>query len=243
MIILECKNIYKSYPIKKNFFGKVIRELPVLKGVSLKIEKGKSVGILGDSGSGKTTLAKILLDLEKPDRGDVLYKGVSIYDMKKEKYKVFRLNVQAVFQNPYNSLNPRMKVIDIVAEGLKINFKLDREIIRKRVLESVRRCGLPASVIDLYPHQLSGGQRQRVAIARAIVLKSEVIIADEPTSALDVSVQSQMINLFLELQEIFLISYLFISHNPAVVDALCDSVYEMNEGKLRDVAFSDNKFF
>ncbi len=234
MVVLECKSIYKSYPIRKNFFGKIIEELPVLKGVSLKIEKGKSVGILGDSGSGKTTLAKILLDLERPDSGDVLYKGVSIYGMKK-KYKVYRLNVQAVFQNPYNSLNPRMKVIDIVLEGLKINFKLDKEIIREKVLESIRQCGLPDSVLDLYPHQLSGGQRQRVAIARTIVLKPEVIIADEPTSALDVSVQSQIINLFLELQEIFSISYLFISHNPAVVDALCDYVCEMDQGKLKDV--------
>ncbi|OMH41056.1 ABC transporter ATP-binding protein [Desulfurobacterium indicum] len=237
MVVLECKNIYKSYPIRKSFFGKVIEEVSVLKGVSLKIEKGKSVGILGDSGSGKTTLAKILLDLEKPDSGDVLYKGISIYDMMKKKYRVYRLNVQAIFQNPYNSLNPRMKVIDIVSEGLKINFKLNREVIKEKVLESIRRCGLPDSVLELYPHQLSGGQRQRVAIARAIVLKPEIIIADEPTSALDVSVQSQIINLFLELQEIFSISYLFISHNPAVVDALCDHVYEMDKGKLKSILF------
>ncbi|WP_022847026.1 dipeptide/oligopeptide/nickel ABC transporter ATP-binding protein [Desulfurobacterium sp. TC5-1] len=227
MVVLECKDIYKSFPIRRNF------SLSVLKGVSLRIEKGKSVGILGDSGCGKTTLAKILLDLEKPDEGDVLYKGNSIYKMDKKRYKTYRLNVQAVFQNPYGSLNPRMKVKDIVAEGLKINFDLRRDEIEEKVKETLSLCGLSESVLNLYPHQLSGGQRQRIAIARAIILKPEVIIADEPTSALDVSIQSQIINLFLELQEKFSVSYLFISHNPAVVDALCDEIYLIKSGLIR----------
>ncbi|WP_297446111.1 dipeptide/oligopeptide/nickel ABC transporter ATP-binding protein [Desulfurobacterium sp.] len=227
MVVLECKDIYKSFPIRRNF------SLSVLKGVSLRIEKGKSVGILGDSGCGKTTLAKILLDLEKPDEGDVLYKGNSIYKMDKKRYKTYRLNVQAVFQNPYGSLNPRMKVKDIVAEGLKINFDLRRDEIEEKVKETLSLCGLSQSVLNLYPHQLSGGQRQRIAIARAIILKPEVIIADEPTSALDVSIQSQIINLFLELQEKFSVSYLFISHNPAVVDALCDEIYLIKSGLIR----------
>ncbi|WP_456425734.1 ABC transporter ATP-binding protein [Desulfurobacterium sp.] len=227
MVVLECKDIYKSFPIRRKF------PLSVLKGVSLRIEKGKSVGILGDSGCGKTTLAKILLDLEKPDEGDVLYKGNSIYKMDKKRYKTYRLNVQAVFQNPYGSLNPRMKVKDIVAEGLKINFDLRRDEIEEKVKETLSLCGLSESVLNLYPHQLSGGQRQRIAIARAIILKPEVIIADEPTSALDVSIQSQIINLFLELQEKFSVSYLFISHNPAVVDALCDEIYLIKSGLIR----------
>ncbi|WP_456484713.1 ATP-binding cassette domain-containing protein [Desulfurobacterium sp.] len=227
MVVLECKDIYKSFPIRRNF------SLSVLKGVSLRIEKGKSVGILGDSGCGKTTLAKILLDLEKPDEGDVLYKGNSIYKMDKKRYKTYRVNVQAVFQNPYGSLNPRMKVKDIVAEGLKINFDLRRDEIEEKVKETLSLCGLSQSVLNLYPHQLSGGQRQKIAIARAIILKPEVIIADEPTSALDVSIQSQIINLFLELQEKFSVSYLFISHNPAVVDALCDEIYLIKSGLIR----------
>ncbi|WP_457567973.1 ABC transporter ATP-binding protein [Desulfurobacterium sp.] len=241
MVVLECRDISISYPVKRDFFGRVTEKISVLNGVSLKLEKGKSTGILGDSGCGKTTLARILLDLEKPDTGDVFYRGNSIYKMDRKEYKSYRVNVQAVFQNPYNSLNPRMKVKDIVAEGLRINFKFKRDEIETMVRSTLSSCGLPDSIMELYPHQLSGGQRQRVAIARAVILKPEVIIADEPTSALDVSVQSQIINLFIELQETFSISYLFISHNPAVVDALCDDLYVLDKGKLCYVESGDFK--
>ncbi|SNR83090.1 ATP-binding cassette domain-containing protein [Desulfurobacterium atlanticum] len=239
MVILEGLNIYKSFPVKKNFFGKVIEKKEVLKGVSVKLEKGKTVAIIGESGCGKSTLGKILLDIEKPDSGKVLYKGKDITAMSKSDYWKYRVNIQAIFQNPYNSLNPRMKVFDIVSEGLKINSLFTKDELKEKVEEAVTLVGLPFSVLNFYPHQLSGGQRQRVAIARAIVMKPEIIVADEPTSALDVSVQSQIINLFLEIQERFNIGYLFISHSPAVVDSIADTVFLIKNGTIQNIEKHD----
>jgi len=230
MVVLEGVNIYKSFPVRKNFFGKVVEKKEVLKGVSVKIEKGETVAVIGESGCGKSTLGKILLDIEKPDDGKVLYKGKDIADLSKSNYREYRVNVQAVFQNPYNSLNPRMKVVDIVSEGLKINFSFTKAELKEKVEEAIALVGLSPGVLELYPHQLSGGQRQRVAIARAVVMKPEIIIADEPTSALDVSVQSQIINLFLDIQERFGIGYFFISHSLGVVDVVADTVFLLKNG-------------
>ncbi len=227
--ILEGRGLVKKYPIgggifrKKRFFTAVDR-------VSVSVYAARTTGVIGESGSGKSTLAKLLLDLERPSFGGVFYRGQDIRKLGKKAYKRYRLSVQAVFQNPGLSLNPRMKIWQIVSEGLLIN-KLTREPKREalRLLELV---GMSSEHLDRYPHQISGGQQQRVAIARALALKPEVIIADEPTASLDVSVQAQVINLMLEIQEKFSLSYLFISHSIPVIDAVSDYLIVMLKGKV-----------
>ncbi len=232
MVVLECVDIWKSFPFRKNFFGKITEKKEILKGVSLKIERGKTVALMGESGSGKSTLGKILLDLEKPDSGRILYKNRNIRELSKREYRSYRISVQTVFQNPYGSLNSKMTVKEIISEGLRLNFSFSKSEIDEKLNETLCFVGLSENLKDLYPHQISGGQRQRVAIARAIIMRPEVIIADEPTSALDVSVQSQIVNLFLNIQENLKISFLFISHSPGVVESIADDIYLLKEGRL-----------
>ncbi len=242
MNILEVKNIHKSFPIKKNLWGKVEKSIKALTDVSISIKKGKTVGIIGESGCGKSTLGKVILDLEKPDKGEVLYKGKNIYNLSKQEYRNYRLNVQAVFQNPQSSLNPRMKIWEIVTEGLKINRNLQKEELLNIARKLLNRVNLPEEFLFKHPHQLSGGQKQRVAIARAIALKPEVIVADEPTSALDVSVQAQIVNLFQDIQEEEGISYLFISHSLPVVESISDTVAVMYRGFIVEMGTSKEIF-
>ena len=225
--LVEVRRVYKSFPVKRDFLGRVKEVVKALNGVSLSIERGEGRGVIGESGCGKSTLGKLILDLDKPDRGELLFKGKSFKELKGREYREYRLKVQAVFQNPQSSLNPRMKVWELVTEGHKVNFNLKRERLRERALELVRLVGLSEGSLEKYPHQLSGGQKQRVAIARAVALKPELIVADEPTSALDVSVQAQIVNLFIELQEKLSVSYLFISHSLPVVEAVSDRVLVM----------------
>ena len=228
--IVKTVKVEKLYPVKRDFFGRVKEFLRALGGVSVEIYPGETLGVIGESGCGKSTLGKIILDIERPTRGDVLFKGKPIRELRGREYKEYRRSVQAVFQNPTNSLNPRMKVWEIVSEGLKINYGLPKEELRERAAELLKMVNLPPTTLEKYPHQLSGGQKQRVAIARAVALKPELIVADEPTSALDVSVQAQIVNLFLELQEELSLSYFFISHSLPVVEAVSDRVIVMYKG-------------
>jgi oligopeptide/dipeptide ABC transporter ATP-binding protein len=238
--IIRTENVEKFYPVKRDFFGRVKKWFRALGGVSVELREGETLGVIGESGSGKTTLAKIVLDLEKPTQGKVFFKGREISDLKGKDYKEYRLNVQAVFQNPQSSLNPRMKVWEIVTEGLKINRILtERRELLERAEELLKTVGLPSEVINKYPHQLSGGQKQRVAIARALSLNPKVIVADEPTSALDVSVQAQVVNLLLDLQESFGISYLFISHSIPVIRAVSNRVAVMYKGYVLEKGRAD----
>jgi len=230
--IVEVKRVKKLYPVRRDFFGRVKEFLKALGGVSLKVYPGETVGVIGESGCGKSTLGKVILDLERPTEGEVLFKGKSLRELTGEEYKEYRRSVQAVFQNPTNSLNPRMKVWEIVTEGLKINYRLPKGELLKRAAELLKMVNLPEGFLERYPHQLSGGQKQRVAIARAVALKPELIVADEPTSALDVSVQAQIVNLFLKLQEELSLSYLFISHSLPVVEAVSDRVVVMYRGYI-----------
>jgi len=239
--IIRLEGVSKTFPLKKDFFGRVKKLLKAVNNVSLFINKGETLGVIGESGCGKSTVGKIILDLEKPDRGTVYYKGRDISKLKGKDYREYRRNVQAVFQNPQSSLNPRMKIWEIVTEGLKINFKLPKKELKKRALSLLEEVGLPPSYAESYPHQLSGGQKQRVAIARALALSPELIVADEPTSALDVSVQAQIVNLLMDIQEKKGISYFFISHSLPVVEAVSDRVvvmykgYVVEEGKTEEV--------
>ncbi|WP_457679835.1 oligopeptide/dipeptide ABC transporter ATP-binding protein [Thermovibrio sp.] len=228
--LVEVRKVEKLYPLKRDFFGRVKEFIRALGGVSLEVRKGKTVGVIGESGCGKSTLGKVILDLERPTSGEVLYKGKEISSLKGSEYKKYRRSVQAVFQNPQSSLNPRMKVWEVVSEGLKINFSLKKRELLERARELLKLVNLPENSLFKYPHQLSGGQKQRVAIARAVALKPELVVADEPTSALDVSVQAQIVNLFLELQEKFNLSYLFITHSIPVVEAVSDRVIVMYKG-------------
>jgi len=240
--ILRTEKVFKLYPVERGFLGRVKRWFSALNGVSIRLFHGETLGVIGESGSGKTTLGKILLDIERPTQGRVLYRGKNLRELSKEEYRRYRVNVQAVFQNPQSSLNPRWQVWRIVTEGLKINgIARKREELIERGRELLSLVHLSEETLFKYPHQLSGGQKQRVAIARAVALKPEVIVADEPTSALDVSVQAQIVNLFLELQERFSTSYLFISHSIPVVEAVSDRVavmyrgYIVEEGKTEEV--------
>jgi oligopeptide/dipeptide ABC transporter ATP-binding protein len=242
LTILKAENITKRFPIKRNFLGKPIEFITAVNDVSLKIGEKETVGVIGESGCGKSTLAKIILNLESPDRGNVFFKGKPINKMNKEEYKNYRKNVQAVFQNPQSSLNPRMKIWEIVTEGLKINLKLKRDELKKKAIELLELTRLSKNLSEKHPHQLSGGQKQRVAIARALALNPEIIVADEPTSALDVSVQAQIVNLLLDLQDKFGISYLFISHSIPIVESISDYVIVMYKGMILEEG-KTNKIF
>ncbi len=241
-MIIEVRNVYKSFSVKKNLWGKVEKSIKALTDVSISIGKGETVGVIGESGCGKSTLGKVILDLEKLDKGKILYKGKNIHRLSKQEYRNYRLNVQAVFQNPQGSLNPRMKIWEIVTEGLKINKKMPKKELYSIARELLNRVNLPEEYLLKYPHQLSGGQKQRVAIARAIALKPEVIVADEPTSALDVSVQAQIVNLFLDIQEKEKVSYLFISHSLPVVESISDRVAVMYRGFIVETGTSREVF-
>lgn len=239
--LIEAVNVTKEFPIKKDWLGRTVEKLVALNNVSVYVGKGETLGVIGESGCGKSTLAKTILDLEKPTTGKIKYRGKDIRFLKSKEYRTYRLNVQAVFQNPQGSLNPRMKGWEIVTEGLKINYSFTKKELREKAEELVKLVNLPISALDSYPHQLSGGQKQRLAIARAVALKPELIVADEPTSALDVSVQAQIVNLFLELQEKLGMSYFFISHSLPTVEAVSDRIVVMykgfivEEGRTEDV--------
>ncbi|MEO2083644.1 MAG: oligopeptide/dipeptide ABC transporter ATP-binding protein [Desulfurobacteriaceae bacterium] len=242
MKLITLEKVYKQFPVKRSLFGKVLECISALSDVSLSVGKGETVGVIGESGCGKSTLGKVILDIEKPDRGRVLYKGKEISELKRKEYKDYRINVQAVFQNPQSSLNPRWQVWKLVTEGLSINFRYSKAELKEKAEELLRIVGLPPSFSEKYPHQLSGGQKQRVAVARAIALKPELIVADEPTSALDVSVQAQIVNLMVELQEVLGISYLFISHSLPVVESISDRVIVMYKGFIVEEGTSREVF-
>jgi len=231
-LILEAKNINVSFPIKKNFWGKVTHSLQAVKAVSLKIHEGETVALVGESGSGKSTLAQALLYLIK-HRGEVVYLGHQLHCLEKKALQALRQELQIVFQDPYASLSPRMSVQDIIAEGVQVfnkKNKLSEQEIKNQVFQVLEKVGLDKSAANRYPNQFSGGQRQRIAIARALILKPKLIVLDEPTSALDRSTQKQIIELLISLQKEFSLSYLFISHDLSVVKALSHQIIVMKAG-------------
>jgi microcin C transport system ATP-binding protein len=243
-LILEANNINVTFPIKKNFWGKVISSLPAVRNVSLKIHKGETVAIIGESGSGKTTLAQALLNLI-PHTGDIVYLGNNINSLNKEKLQALRQQLQIVFQDPYASLSPRMSVQDIIAEGLYVfnkTRKLNDQEISEEIFQILEKVGLDKSTATRYPNQFSGGQRQRIAIARALILKPKLIVLDEPTSALDRNTQKQIIELLKSLQNEFSLSYLFISHDLSVVKAISHQIIVMKSGKIVEKGMTSTIF-
>jgi len=226
--LLEVAGVTKTYRVSQGIFA-AKKPLRALRQVDLKINKGDVLGIVGESGCGKSTLAKVLLGLEKPTEGQISFEGRDIASVKTA---VISRRVQPIFQDPYSSLNPRKTISSIITMPLHVH-RIGTPASRKEALREIMNgVGLPARLADSYPNQLSGGQRQRVAIARALIMRPELMICDEPTSALDVSVQSQILNMLMDLKERFDLTYVFISHNLAVIEHIATRVAVMYLGRV-----------
>ncbi|MEL0112861.1 MAG: ATP-binding cassette domain-containing protein, partial [Rickettsiales bacterium] len=230
--VIEARGVTKTFSIRQGMF-KPKRPLHAVNGVTLKIDKGDVLGLVGESGCGKTTMAKMILGLEKPTEGEILIDGESLAGL--DRIAVAR-RVQPIFQDPYSSLNPRKSIGSIISLPLRIHKVGDPNDWRKRVEEMMELVGLPPRLYQNYPSQLSGGQRQRVAIARALIMRPEVVICDEPTSALDVSVQAQILNELLDLRKELDLTYLLITHNLAVVEHIATKVAVMYLGRVVEAA-------
>ena len=232
-LLIEVKNLTKHFPIQRGFWSKTVGHVQALNNVSLNIERGQIIGIVGESGCGKSTLGKLILRLLEPTLGKVFYKGQNVFSLSNKDLRLLRQKLQIVFQNPYSSLNPRMKIEDIVSEPISVHKILKtKEDIKARVYELLNLVGIESHFGNKYPHELSGGQRQRIAIARALSLNPEFLVLDEPVSALDVSVQAQILNLLLDLQKELNLTYLFISHNLAVVSYISTQITVMYLGHI-----------
>ena len=227
-IILKADKIRVEFPLKKNIFGTVTQRLIAVNNVSFELNQGETLGIVGESGSGKTTLAFSLVNLVKY-KGEISIKNNNIIS----KINPDNKDMQIVFQDPYNSLNPRMKVGDIITEGLDIKYKgLKNQEKQNNLIEVIENVGLDQNITEKYPHEFSGGQRQRIALARALIIKPKILILDEPTSALDVTIQVQIIELLRKLQTKFGLSYIFISHDIHAVKSLAQKIMVMKDGKV-----------
>lgn len=239
--ILRLDHVTKDFSVKPNAFSKEKHVLRAVNDVSLTVNPGETLGIVGESGCGKTTLGRTILRLTDPTSGRILFEGRDITRLSNHEMKAMRQNIQIIFQDPYSSLNPRMKVRNIIAEPLE-NFLTDRAEIRDRVREVMEIVNLPVAYADRYPHEFSGGQRQRIGIARAIAIKPRLIVCDEAVSALDVSVQAQILNLLKDIQKQTGITLLFISHNLGVVRFLSHRVAVMYLGRVVELASEDALF-
>ena len=227
--LIQIKNLQKTYNEEKSFLAPKKEPQLVLKNVNLDIKKGEIVSLVGESGCGKSTLANCILRLITPEAGEILYNGIDVLKLNKKETFEYRKKIQMIFQNPYSSLNPKMKIKETLEEPLIIHGEKNRD---EKVEEIINLVGLSFDDLKKYPHEFSGGQRQRIAIARALILKPEFIVADEPVSALDVSICAQIINLLLELREKLNLTMLFISHDLNLVRYLSDRIAVMNKGEI-----------
>ena len=235
--LLEVDNLVKYFPIKTGFFKRTTGYVKAVDGISFKIERGKTMGLVGESGCGKSTCGRTILRLLEKTSGDVRIDGKDIFSLSREELRRFRPKVQIVFQDPYSSLSPRLSVGEIIGEAVREHGIVPEEEFDDYITRVMEACGLPDYYKGRYPHEFSGGQRQRICIARALALNPEFIVCDEPVSALDVSIQAQVINLLKELQKDFGLTYLFISHDLSVVEHIADTVGVMYLGTM--VEFSD----
>ncbi len=233
--LFEITDLYLQYQSTKRVSGQV-EKVNALNGVDLSVRRGEILAIAGESGCGKSTLARAMISLEKFNRGNICFEGQNISDFSPEQMKSFRQKVQMVFQNPYASLNPKMKIYEILEEALVINTKYSKSERREIILDKISQVGLDETCLEKYPHEFSGGQRQRIAIARALVLDPVCIVADEPVSALDVSIQAQIINLLNDLKEKYNLTIIFISHDLRVIKYLADRVAVMYLGEIVELS-------
>ena len=230
--ILEVRDLKTHFPVRKGFLQRVVGHHKAVDGVSFSIARGETLGLVGESGCGKTTVGRTILALQPATGGQVLFEGQEVFAQDAASLRRMRRNMQIIFQDPGGSLNPRMRVGRIVGEPLEVHGLASGDELRERVEVLLERCGLWRQAADRYPHEFSGGQRQRIGIARALALEPRLIVCDEPTSALDVSVQSEILNLLADLQDQLGLSYLFISHDMAVIHHVCDRIAVMKDGRI-----------
>jgi len=235
-ILLEVNNLKKYFPIKGGVFGRVVGNVKAVDGVSFYVNKGETVGLVGESGCGKTTTGKVVLRLEEATEGEILFEGRNVLELGREEMRSLRREMQIIFQDPYSSLNPRMTVGNIIGEALEIHGLARGKAKEKKVKELLEVVGLTAHHMRRYPHEFSGGQRQRIGVARALAVDPKLIVCDEPVSALDVSIQAQVINLMEDLQKEFDLTYLFIAHDLSVVKHISDRIAVMYLGKIVELA-------
>ena len=242
--LMEVRDLAVHFPVTKGaFLKREVGRVKAVDGVSFSIRRGEVLGLVGESGCGKTTLARSILKLVRPSAGQILVDGEDVWAQDRAANLAYRRRVQAVFQDPFSSLNPRMRVGDTVAEPFLIHHGgMGRDAIDARVRELLELCGLPARMVSRYPHEMSGGQRQRVGIARALALEADLIVCDEAVSALDVSIQAQVVNLLEDLRRELDLTYLFIGHDLGVIRHICDRVAVMYLGRVAELADGEELF-
>ena len=240
--LIEISNLKKYFPIKGGLFNKKIGDVKAVEKINFTIKKGDVLGLVGESGSGKTTLGRSILRLIEPSEGKIIFENIDITSLSEKEMRKFRKDMQIIFQDPFASLDPRKRVVNIIGQGLKIHTNLKENEIKETVLNLLEQVDLQAEHLTRYPHEFSGGQRQRIGIARAIALKPKFIVADEPVSALDVSIQAQILNLLQDLKKQYLLTMLFISHDLSVVKYVADKVMVMYLGKIVEIADADKLY-
>lgn len=239
-ILLEAMDVKKHFPVTKGLvLMKQVGAIKAVDGISFTINKGETFGLVGESGCGKTTTSRLILLLESITSGTIFFNGKDITQLSGTELKKYRGSVQAVFQDPYSSLSPRMRVGGIIAEPIVVNHALDKKAVKERVAELLELVGLRSDGAELYPHEFSGGQRQRIAVARALALNPSLIVLDEPVSALDVSIRAQVMNLLHDIQQKTGVTYLLIAHDLAVVKHMSNRIGVMYLGKIVEIAESE----
>ncbi|WAA11784.1 ABC transporter ATP-binding protein [Fervidibacillus halotolerans] len=242
MTFLRVENLKVYYPVRGGFFRRVIDHVKAVDDITLDLQPGETYGLVGESGCGKTTTGRTIIGLNKATAGKIIFNDIDLTRLKRRQFHKYRKDIQMIFQDPYSSLNPKKRVIDIIAEPIRNFEKLSPKEERRKVQDLMEKVGLSPDSIFKYPHEFSGGQRQRIGIARALTVNPKIIIADEPVSALDVSVQAQVLNFMKDIQKEYNLTYLFISHDLGIVRHMSDRIGIMYKGRLVEEGTKENIF-